>query len=205
MLNERRSGARVRETVLALWGRWIRLSVARRVVATILTAVIAGGAWFTACSGDRLTAPNAPNEPAANPQPGVPRHAVEVNEQRVPINPVYGDPCTMESIAFTGYIHIKIATTIDESGGVHLDLSSDQTSLTGVGMVTQNTYRASDEQHQIENTQGLAPLTMTVIDNFRILGPNPNDNWIMYMHSHFTVNANGVPTAAVDNVQAECR
>jgi len=201
MLKERRSGARVRETMLALWGRWIRLSVARRVVATLLTAVLVGGAWFTACSGDRLTAPNA----TPKPQPGVPGRAVELNEQHVPITPVYNDPCTGETIAFTGYIHIKIATTIDESGGVHLDLSSDQTSLRGVGTITGNSYQASDEQHTLQNTQGLAPLTMTVIDNFRILGPDPKDNWIMYVHSHVTVNANGVPTAAVDNVQAECR
>jgi hypothetical protein len=164
-----------------------------------MTAVLVGGAWFTACSGDRLTSPNA------KPQPGVPGRTVEVNETHVPITRTYPDPCTQESIVFSGYIHVRVATTLDENGGIHLDLSSDETSLSGVGMVTQNSYHASSERHAIENARGTAPVTMTVIDNFRILGPNPNDNWIMYMHSHVTVNANGTTTADVDNVQADCR
>lgn len=199
MHNERRTRPRVKETVLALWGRWVRLSAARRIIATVVTATLVGGVWFTACSGDRITSP------VDRPQPGVPERAVELNEQHVPIQTTYLDPCTQESIVFSGYIHVRIATTIDENGGLHLDLSSDETSLTGVGTVTQNQYHASSERHTIENNQGPAPLTMTVIDDLRILGPNPNDNWFMYVHSHVTVNANGTATAGVDNVQAECR
>jgi len=199
MHNDRRSRPRVKQTVLALWSRWVRLSAARRVAATVVTATLVGGGWFTACSGDSITSPNK------GPQLGVPGRSVELNEQHVPVTRTYPDPCTHEDVVFSGYIHVRIATTIDESGGVHLDLSSDETSLSGVGTITQNAYHASSERHTVENTKGAAPLTMTVIDDERILGPNPNDNYFMYMHSHVTVNANGTPTAQIDDVRAECR
>lgn len=199
MHNDRRSRPRVKETMLALWGRWVRLSAARRIAATVVTAMLVGGVWFTACAGDGITSPNK------RPQPGVPGRSVELNEQHVPVTRTVVDPCTQEDVVFSGYIHVRTATTIDESGGVHMDLSSDETSLSGVGTVTQNAYHASSERHLVQNTEGAAPLTMTVIDDFRILGPNPNDNYFMYMHSHVTVNANGTPTAQIDDARMECR
>ena len=202
MLEERRFRPRAKQTAVALWRRWIKLSAARRALAMVTTAVVIGGTWFTACNPDRITGTQSPQE---HPPTGKPEHSMEVNEQRVPFTTSYGDPCTMEPIAFTGYMSTRISTTLDASGGIHFNVSIDQTSLSGVGTLSHNDYHASSEYHNVENTEGPAPLTTTVVDNFRILGPDPKDNFIFHMNSHLTVNANGVPTAQVDNVQADCR
>ena len=101
-------------------------------------------------------------------------------------------------------MHTLITTTVDESGGLHMGVHVDETSLTGVGADGKD-YHASGEDHSQENTSGPPPVTTTVMDNFRIIGPEQNDNFFLYMHTHVTVNANGVPTAQVDNNRMECR
>ncbi len=198
---ERRQRPRVRETALGLWARWIRMSITRRVIATLLTTAAIGGTTFAACNADRMTGPGSSDAPR------VPRASVVVNEQRVPINRTYPNPClaASEAIAFSGYLHTLITVTVDQDGGVHLENQVNETSLTGEGLISGKVYRASNELHSSTNDRGPAPLTTTVIDNFRIIGPEPNDNFYVRLRTHVTTNANGVPTAEVDEFDAECR
>ena len=166
-------------------------------------AIVSAAALLVgACDAPAPTAPGrfAPDEA---------RKAVVVNEQRVPIDRVYDNPCTGEPIAFSGYLRTVITATDDNRGGVHLEVQVNETSLTGVGPLTGNVYRASSELHQSYNTAGAAPLETTVVDNFRIIGqaeaPEPNDDFYMYMRFHLTTNANGTQTADVAETKTECR
>ena len=175
--------------------------IGRRTAVAVVLAGAIGAASFGACSPDAVTGPGE----AATPR--MPRAAVVVNEQRVPINPAYLNPCVPQDglIAFSGYAHTVIGTTIDQNGGVHFEVQVTETSLTGVGIVTGKVYRASNEMHQSASNQGPAPVTVTSVDNFRIIGPGKLDNFYMRMTTHVTVNANGVPTADVENGDTECR
>jgi hypothetical protein len=116
------------------------------------------------------------------------------------------NPCAPDDgpIAFSGFLHTVISATTDLNGGVHLGVQIKETSLTGT-TVTGKVYRASSEYHQTVNDRGSAPLVVTVIDNYRIIGPEPGDNFYMYVRTHLTVNANGVPTAEVAQADPECR
>ena len=58
-------------------------------------------------------------------------------------------------------------------------------------------------------TQGKTNLKVgvqdTFINNFRIIGQGPGNNYLVHQTVHLTVNANGVVTASVSNSSVECK
>jgi hypothetical protein len=45
----------------------------------------------------------------------------------------------------------------------------------------------------------------TYVNNFRIIGQGPGNNYLIHNNFHYTINANGELTAWVDNFSAECK
>jgi hypothetical protein len=45
----------------------------------------------------------------------------------------------------------------------------------------------------------------TFINNFRIIGQGPGNNFLVHENSHVTINANGVITSFHDNFTVECK
>ena len=43
------------------------------------------------------------------------------------------------------------------------------------------------------------------MNNFRIIGQGPGNNFLVHETFHVTINANGVVTATVDNFSVECK
>jgi hypothetical protein len=176
------------------------MSVARRVVASAMTATLVGGAAFGACNADRIAGPRESDAPNG------PRAAVVLNEQRVPFSFAHPNPCAPADgiIAFNGYVTTIITVTDDNSGGVHLGVQITEVNFSGVG-TTGKLYKASREMHHSDNTSGPPPVTTTTVDNFRIIGPGPGDNFYEYTRIHVTTAANGQQTADVAETRTECR
>jgi hypothetical protein len=49
------------------------------------------------------------------------------------------------------------------------------------------------------------PYTFTYINNFRMIGQGPGNNFLVHTTNHVTINANGEATATVDNTSTECK
>ena len=128
-------------------------------------------------------------------------HEVLVQE---PVAFVMANPCTGEEINFSGFF----------SGTAHFTINDNRVNghfsgverLKGVGVSTAEQYQyvfpflfvfgGSLIQSQYSETS---------INVFRVVGRGPDDNFVVHIAIHFTVNANGETTATPRNVQVECR
>jgi hypothetical protein len=45
----------------------------------------------------------------------------------------------------------------------------------------------------------------TFVNNFRIIGQGPGNNFLVHENFHLTINANGEVTATHDNFSVECK
>ncbi len=108
------------------------------------------------------------------------------------------NPCTGEPVEFTGRAHHVMHFSVDGSGGIHID---DNMDLHGSGIsATLVSYTMSDRQFLSINLPG-PPQTAEETVNFSERITRSGESWLMpddytaQFFIHFTINADGVPTA----------
>lgn len=131
---------------------------------------------------------------------------VTTNEQ-IPFAIVVFVPCANdgagELVELTGTLHVLTHVTIDDQGGLHVKQHSQPQGISGVGLTTGDTYRGTGVTQTEFNAT--AATEQTSINNFRIIGQGPDNNFLVHSTFHVTVNANGEVTTVVDNFSTECR
>jgi hypothetical protein len=110
-------------------------------------------------------------------------------------------------VLISGTLHVLIHQTISDAGHLQFKFHFQPQGVSGVGLTTGDTYRATGVTQQtqtVDLTDG-APQEFTYINNFRIIGPGRDNNYLVHQTFHITVNANGELTSVVDNFSVECR
>ena len=114
-------------------------------------------------------------------------------------------PCTGDTVQLEGPLHVLITLTMNGnniSGKFHFqpqavkgtDLTTgDKYEATGV---TQETFKTSLQNGQAE---------VTFVNNFKITGQGPGNNFLVHETMHITFNANGVQSVSHDNFSVECK
>jgi len=126
----------------------------------------------------------------------------------VPIEPFFVFvPCANggsgEVISLTGPLHILIRVTIDDVGGFHDKFHFQPQGVSGTGLTTGDKYQGTGVTQGQSN--GKVGFETTFVNNFRMIGQGPGNNFLVHNTFHFTVNANGTMTAFVDNFSIECK
>jgi hypothetical protein len=165
--------------------------------ASPLVAVLA---IWTACDAP------TPAEPDASLRPAMAAVATTSNAF-VPIALAVFVPCANggagETVTLTGNLHFQSHTTVDAQGGLHANVHTQPQGVSGTGDVTGAKYQGTGvTQDRINVTAGE---TFTFVNNFRIIGQGPGNNFLVHQNVHITINANGDLTADVDNLRAECK
>ena len=126
----------------------------------------------------------------------------------VPFAQVVFVPCANggagEVVLISGTLHIQQHITINDNRA-NVKIHFQPQGATGVGLTTGDTYNAvgvTQEQDSIPITNGA--FEFTFINNFRIIGPGPDNNLQVHQTVHTTVNANGDVTSTVDNTSIDC-
>jgi hypothetical protein len=86
------------------------------------------------------------------------------------------------------------------AGGVHVKSHAQPQGISGFGQTTGAKYQATGVTQE---RFSINPFTF--VNNFRIVGQGPGNNFLVHEVFHVTVNANGTVTAFVDRVSVECR
>jgi hypothetical protein len=108
-----------------------------------------------------------------------------------------------ENVTFEGYLHALTHITENAVGGYVVKSHFQPQGITGTGDVTGDRYQGTGvSQEQIQVAAGE---NLTFINNFRMIGQGPGNNFLVHQNVHLTVNANGVLTAFVDNTTTECK
>ncbi len=131
------------------------------------------------------------------------------SSQKVPFAQLTFVPCAAggagEFVLLSGTLHIVTALNIDANGGFHLKTHFQPQGATGVGLTTNDTYRATGVTQQKVNISGSGlPFVLTFVNNFKIIGPGPNNNLLVHQNIHLTINTNGV-TSNVNNTSVKCQ
>ena len=153
--------------------------------------------------------PNPPLNPAQGEvvitQPGSNSFSSSVV---VPVNIGVYVPCARdgagEFVMLSGNLHSLYHFTDDGAGGFHVMSENNPQGVSGTGSITGDKYQATGVTLSHFNTSGL-PFNQTYVNNFRIIGQGPDNNYLVHQTYHITVNAKGQLTAMVDNFSVECR
>jgi hypothetical protein len=133
-----------------------------------------------------------------------------INDQ-VPINQTAFVPCANggagETVELTGTLHTLIVVTTSDSGRITVKEHFQPQGVTGIGETTGDTYQATGVTQQTQTWDGNddMPIEFTFVNNFRIIGHGPGNNFLVHETTHVTVNANGEVTAEHSTFTTECR
>jgi hypothetical protein len=122
---------------------------------------------------------------------------------RLPLDTTLANPCTGELITFGGTIHLVIHATTTPSGDFHATVHQNLQNASGIAAESGDTF-----QFQFGTTETLnvaAGTETTLSQNLRVVGPGPDNNFLLHQTTHLTINPNGEATAVVDNFFATCR
>jgi hypothetical protein len=112
------------------------------------------------------------------------------------------NPCTPGDIVnVSGTLHIVYYVHPDGSGGFHVDQHMNEQGkgdslTTGVGYLLAET--------RDESWQASAGVSHTTTLASELVSQAATDNFVMHLQMHTTVNAIGMPTAAVDHWRLDC-
>lgn len=124
----------------------------------------------------------------------------------VPIDIAIFIPCAAggagEVVVLSGTLHLLFHVT-ENANGFHVKTHAQPQQLSGTGQVTGDTYQGTGVTQDQQNVA--AGETITFVNNFRIIGQGPGNNFLVHQNVHVTVNANGEITTVVDNTSIDCK
>jgi hypothetical protein len=115
------------------------------------------------------------------------------------------NPCVANDVvALNGDIHIVITTTAAGNGSYRVN-NHLNSQLAGASLTTGTRYVNSEDSNDEWYARPPFPAVHTHTYDFNLISQSGVDNYVLHMTMHETVNANGVPTAAVDNYWMDCQ
>lgn len=136
---------------------------------------------------------------------GAPASSFTVNTV-FPIDLIVFVPCANggagEDVALSGNLHDLFHITVN-GNSLHVKTHDQPQGISGTGLVTGDKYQATGVTQDEFNTS--FGMEETFINNFRIIGQGPGNNFLVHENFHITINANGTVTASHDNFTIDCK
>jgi hypothetical protein len=118
-------------------------------------------------------------------------------------------PCaaggTGEIVDLSGPLHTLISFTINGnnvSGYFHFQPQG----ISGTGETTGAKYQATGVTlESFKNSLQNGQANLTFVNNFRIIGQGPRNNYLVHETLHITINADGTQTVSHDNFSVDCK
>lgn len=109
-----------------------------------------------------------------------------------------------ETVLISGIVHVQTHMTVNQNRLISKFHFQPQ-GATGQGLLTGDVYHAVGQSQLILSfplADGAS--TSTFVNNFRLIGPGPNNNLQAHQNLHITFNANGEITTIVENTRFDC-
>jgi hypothetical protein len=137
----------------------------------------------------------------------MPASAAVISNTEFPINITVFVPCAAggagEDVALSGDIHDLFAITFDSNGGFHATMHDNPQGVSGIGLTTGDKYQGTGVTLSVFN--GKVGFETTFVNNFRIIGQGPGNNFLVHENFHITVHPDGTVTGFVDNFSVSCK
>jgi len=110
-----------------------------------------------------------------------------------------------ELVDLTGPLHELISFTIN-GNNIRGDIHFQPQGISGVGLTTGDSYQATGvTQDHFKGSFNNDQFQETFVNNFRIIGQGPGNNFLVHEDFHVTINANGTLTSFHDNFSVDCK
>ena len=110
-----------------------------------------------------------------------------------------------EVVDVSGPLHTLISFTIN-GNNVSIVMHFQPQGISGTGETTGAKYQGTGvTQESFKNSFQNGQANETFINNFRIIGQGPENNFLMHETLHFTINADGSVTVFHDNFSVDCK
>lgn len=110
-----------------------------------------------------------------------------------------------EVVDLSGSLHTLISDTVNGnnvSGYFHFQPQG----VSGTGETTGDKYQATGvTQQSFKTSLQNGQANQTYVNNFRIIGQGPGNNFLVHETLHFTINADGTTTVTHDNFTTDCK
>ena len=110
-----------------------------------------------------------------------------------------------EVVDLSGPLHTLVSSTIngnDISGYFHFQPQG----ISGIGESTGTKYHATGvTSESFKNSVQNGQANLAFVNNFRIIGQGPNNNYLVHETMHVTINADGSATVFHDDFSVECK
>ena len=110
-----------------------------------------------------------------------------------------------ELVSLSGPLHILTTFVLNGnqvSGKSHLQPQG----ISGVGLETGDKYQATGvTQDHFSGSLTNGQFNQSFINNFKIIGEGPGNNFLVHENFHLSINANGEVTTAHDNFYIVCQ
>jgi hypothetical protein len=156
-------------------------------------------------------APSAPRTASAGPSLALAASGDNrtYNDIKVPVAMPVRIPCSRagwEIIPMSGVEHASMQLSSDGNGGLRLRLHVNAQGVTGVGLVTGDTYRASGTTEETyEWTAAGAPDGYYLTYSFNVTSPGATGNVVAHELMRMSFDAAGYPSLDLVKFDAECR
>lgn len=107
-----------------------------------------------------------------------------------------------EDVLLSGTLHDLFHVTINDNS-LHVKFHDQPQGITGTGLTTGLKYQATGVTQEEFNTS--FGLTDTFVNNFRIIGQGPGNNFLVHDNVHITINPDGTVTSFHDNFRIDCK
>ena len=108
-----------------------------------------------------------------------------------------------EIVDFSGILHSLFHVTINCNKFIMKSDFQPQ-GIIGIGETTGDRYQATGVTQET-TTSGTVGFTDSFVNNFKIIGVGPGNNFLIHENVHVTVNANNTVTAFHDQFTADCK
>lgn len=116
-------------------------------------------------------------------------------------------PCALggagENVYLSGPLHILFSATITDNGTFVSKYLFQPQGISGTGETSGDRYQATGETQ--DTFTGQVGTEYSFVNNFKIIGQGPGNNYLVHENVHVTVNPDGTLTAYVDNFSVECQ
>jgi hypothetical protein len=163
---------------------------------------------FVSCKKEINTAVSSSNELSAKTNT-VANAIASTSNEKIPVDLLVFIPCANggagEYVELSGSLHAVTHVTVNGNNFQVKYLDQPQ-GISGVGETTGDKYQATGgTQEQYGGSFVNGQYEDTYINNFRIIGQGPGNNYLIHENIHVTINANGEVTTYIDNFTADCK
>lgn len=110
-----------------------------------------------------------------------------------------------EVVLLTGPLHTMVTSTVNANHVSGMTRFQPQ-GLSGTGLITGDTYQGTGvTQNMFDSSLVNGQFSQTFVNNFRIVGHGPGNNYMIHENYHLTINANGDVSTFHDNFSADCK